>query len=305
MRSGSKVLLSMFVVAALSSCGGGGTEDAGSQDVVAATTVAEATTSAPSTDAPTTTEAPTTTVAPEVLRILVTNDDGYFAEGIDALVEGLLTLADVEVTVVAPLANQSGTGGNTSPGELVASDVALASGHPATAVDGFPADSIVWALERGGLAEMPHVVVSGINEGQNIALEIAGLSGTVGAARAAALRGVPSLAVSHGGGEAIDYSPGVELALAWITEHRDELLGRTIDGPLESFTSINVPTCSDGTSLRGSIEVEIESLAVGDYGTQDCASTVPESSITGDVSGFNNGFAVETVLAVAGAPFSD
>lgn len=246
-----------------------------------------------------------TTVAPEVLRILVTNDDGYFAEGIDALVEGLLTLSDVEVTVVAPLANQSGTGGNTSPGDLVASDVQLASGYSATAVDGFPADSIVWALERDGLSEMPHVVVSGINEGQNIALEIAGLSGTVGAARAAALRGIPSLAVSHGGGEEIDYSPGVELALAWITEHRDELLDRTIDGPLESFTSINVPTCSEGASLRGVLSVVIESLAAGDYGTQDCASTVPEASITGDVTGFNNGFAVETVLAVAGAPFSD
>lgn len=266
-------------------------------------TSAPDTTMAPISEAPT--SAPTTVAAPEVLRILVTNDDGYDAEGIDALVEGLLTLSDVEVTVVAPLANQSGTGGNTSTGDLVSSEVSLASGYPATAVDGFPADSIVWALERGGVAETPHLVVSGINEGQNIALEIAGFSGTVGAARAAALRGVPSLAVSHGVGETIDYAPGVELALDWILEHRDELVARESNEPLESFTSINVPTCAEGTALRGVVEVVIESIAVGDYGIQDCASTVPESGITGDVSGFNNGFAVETVLAVSAPPFTD
>lgn len=296
------LLITSLLMAALSACGGDGSSG------VAAESVAVTTTMAPTTAAPTTvaaTEAPTTTTAPEVLRILVTNDDGYFAEGIDALVEGLLTLPDVEITVVAPLANQSGTGGNTSSGELVATEVELAGGYPATSVDGFPADSIVWALERGGVAETPHLVVSGINEGQNIALEIAGFSGTVGAARAAALRGVPSLAVSHGVGESIDYSPGVELALDWVLEHRDELLARSSSEPLATFTSINVPTCAGGTALRGLLEVSIESIGVGDYGVQDCASTVPESTITGDVSGFNNGFAVETVLTVDGPPFTD
>ncbi|MGA1244284.1 MAG: 5'/3'-nucleotidase SurE [Ilumatobacteraceae bacterium] len=304
MRTGSKSMLAAILAATLSSCGGGGSDEAEAVSTAVPVEVsAPDTTMAPTSEAPT--SAPTTVAAPEVLRILVTNDDGYDAEGIDALVEGLLMLPDVEVTVVAPLANQSGTGGNTTEGDLLSSAVSLASGYPATAVDGFPADSIVWALERNGVDEMPHLVVSGINEGQNIALEIAGFSGTVGAARAAALRGVPSLAVSHGVGESIDYSPGVELALEWITEHRDELLAREGGEPLESFTSINVPTCADGTSVRGIVEEVIESIAVGDYGIQDCASTVPESSITGDVSGFNNGFAVETVLAVAGPPFTD
>ena len=299
----SALLTTSLLMAALSACGGDDASGVAAESVVATSAEVITTTAAPTTVAAT--EAPTTTTAPEVLRILVTNDDGYFAEGIDALVEGLLTLPDVEITVVAPLANQSGTGGNTSAGELVAAEVELASGYPATSVDGFPADSIVWALERGGVAELPHLVVSGINEGQNIALEIAGFSGTVGAARAAALRGVPSLAVSHGVGESIDYSPGVELALDWVLEHRDELLARSSSEPLATFTSINVPTCADGTALRGLLEVSIESIGVGDYGVQDCASTVPESTITGDVSGFNNGFAVETVLTVDGPPFTD
>ena len=63
-------------------------------------------TDAPTTDPPTTdpptTEAPTTSVAPAPLEVLVTNDDGYAAAGIDAVVEYLRTRPDVHVTVVAP-----------------------------------------------------------------------------------------------------------------------------------------------------------------------------------------------------------
>jgi 5'-nucleotidase len=63
-------------------------------------------TEAPSTDAPVT-EAPTTTSAPAPLQILVTNDDGIGADGIDVIVQALLQLENVEVTVVAPLENQN------------------------------------------------------------------------------------------------------------------------------------------------------------------------------------------------------
>jgi methylase of polypeptide subunit release factors len=81
-------------------------------------------------------------------RVIVTNDDGIDAPGIDALVTALSTLPDVELTIVAPAENQSGTSMNLTDGEVVASDAATSSGVAATAVVGFPADSVRWALEN-------------------------------------------------------------------------------------------------------------------------------------------------------------
>ena len=69
---------------------------------------------------------------------------------VDTLVTALNTLDDVEVTVVAPLTQQSGQGGKTTEGELEVTDVELASGYPAKAVDGFPADAINVAFDELG-----------------------------------------------------------------------------------------------------------------------------------------------------------
>ncbi|MEY3361923.1 MAG: hypothetical protein RL531_1642 [Actinomycetota bacterium] len=119
------------------------------------------------------------------LEILVTNDDGYAAPGIDALVERLRDLPGVEITVVAPATNQSGTSDRTTPGDvsaLTAAKVATTSGYPATAVTGFPADSVNYALDVLDLD--PDLVVAGSNAGQNLGV-VAPISGTVGAARTA------------------------------------------------------------------------------------------------------------------------
>ena len=129
----------------------------------------------------------TTSSAHQTLTIMVTNDDGVDAPGIDAVVQGLRTLPDTQVTVVAPLTNQSGTGGKTTPtsaGALVTTKATTASGYPSTAVHGYPADTVIWAVKDHGLSFRPDVVVSGINFGQNIG-PLAELSGTVGAAREA------------------------------------------------------------------------------------------------------------------------
>ncbi|MGZ4705832.1 MAG: 5'/3'-nucleotidase SurE, partial [Acidimicrobiales bacterium] len=67
--------------------------------------------------------AATETTVARTLRVLVTNDDGYAAAGIDAVVEALRALPDTEVTVVAPLTNQSGSGGKTTDGPLTVTDV--------------------------------------------------------------------------------------------------------------------------------------------------------------------------------------
>jgi 5'-nucleotidase len=248
------------------------------------------------------TEAPTTTSAPAPLQILVTNDDGIGADGIDVIVQALLQLENVEITVVAPLENQSGSGGKTSDGALTVTDTTTKSGYAAKAVAGFPADSIVWAIDQGGIDFVPDLVVSGINNGQNYSLEIVTLSGTVGAARAAAKRNIPSIAVSQGLADAPDYPTAAEALVQWVQDHRDELLARADGDAVTEFASINAPTCAEGLTIRGVIEVPIESLGTSDYNANNCASTVEP---TGDVSGFQNGYVTITKLPVSGAPFTD
>jgi 5'-nucleotidase len=248
------------------------------------------------------TEAPTTTSAPAPLQILVTNDDGIGADGIDVIVQALLQLENVEVTVVAPLENQSGSGGKTTDGALTVTDTTTKSGYAAKAVAGFPADTIVWAIDQGGIDFVPDLVVSGINNGQNYSLEIVSASGTVGAARAAAKRNIPSVAVSQGLSDAPDYPTAAEALVQWVQDHRDELLARADGDAVTEFASINAPTCAEGLTIRGVIEVPIESLGTSDYNANNCASTVEP---TGDVSGFQNGYITITKLPVSGAPFTD
>lgn len=239
----------------------------------------------------------TTAAAPEALRILVSNDDGYGAEGIDALVEGLLTLEDVEVTVSAPLENQSGTSDNTSPGEQTATEETTLSEYPATAVDGFPADSVEQGL--AAMEELPHLVVTGVNEGQNIG-PLTELSGTVGAARTGARAGIPALAVSQGlfvnGGPEPDYPAAVELTLDWVAEHRAALVAaEPVDGVAE-VTNLNVPTCPTGDQgelleVPVATEAEIEGL---DLGAVDCESTATD--LSNDVAAFLAGHPVLSEL---------
>src|SRR4051812_44210125 len=91
------------------------------------------------------------------LQILVTNDDGYDAPGIDVVAQALRQLPNARVTVVAPATNKSGTGSQSTPGTLTATPRKTASGIAATAVDGFPADTVRYALET--LHMRPDVVV--------------------------------------------------------------------------------------------------------------------------------------------------
>ena len=227
----------------------------------------------------------TTTTAPEPLAILVTNDDGVGAEGIDVLVEALRAVDGVEVTVVAPAEQQSGTGGSVTDGPVETNEATTASGYEARAVDGFPADTIRVAFDE--LALTPDLVVSGINEGQNLG-PVVDLSGTIGAARAAARRGVPTLAVSQGLGQDLDYDVAAGLVVDWITEHADAL--RAGDVPADVVNNLNVPTCDTG-ELRG--QVEVASATGGNpLPTSDCTSTA--EGATDDVTAFTNGYATLT-----------
>ncbi|MBL7519579.1 5'/3'-nucleotidase SurE, partial [Frankia sp. CNm7] len=232
------------------------------------------------------------TTAPPALDILVTNDDGIIAPGIDAVVRGLRALPGVTVTIVAPASQQSGTGGKTSPTTPAHHDAVTASGIKGTAVEGFPADSVNVAFDVLGLK--PDVVVSGINQGQNLG-PVVDLSGTVGAARAAAAHGVPAIASSLGLGPSYDYSQAADLVVDWVTEHRDEFTGGS-GAPLDTVANLNIPNC--GTAkIRGEEELAHEA-AVPDMSTaltngQDCASAAAPST---EVATFNAGYATLTAI---------
>jgi 5'-nucleotidase len=237
---------------------------------------------------PTTTAPRTSTSATGAppLRVLVTNDDGVDAPGIDALVEALRKLPDTTVTVVAPAKNQSGTGSQTTTGPPPAvTDATTASGYPAKAVDGFPADTIVWAIDRNGVATRPDVVLSGVNFGQNIGLTV-DISGTVGAARAAAQRGIPALAVSAGLAENPAYELGAQQAVAWLTKHRAKLRDARA-----TVTNLNIPTCPSG-SPRKLVVVPVAGEDENPIADVTCTGTAPAP--TTDVGSFLDGYIVQT-----------
>jgi 5'-nucleotidase len=242
------------------------------------------------------------TNAPSIpLRILVTNDDGVGAAGIDFIVEALRADPNNDVTVCAPLVNKSGASDNTDCDTGNATEASTQSGYPATAVDGCPADAVNYALDpANGLyaaGSLPHVLISGINQGQNVSEGIAtSVSGTVGAAKTAARdHGVPALATSQGSSEGppipppdsdYNYEAGVSAALAWLAEHRSALAEGTVT--TATVDSINTPTCTAG-EVRGLREVPLAADSTDAFKPQDCESTLetPQNDTEAFINGFN------------------
>jgi 5'-nucleotidase len=229
---------------------------------------------------------------PATITVLVTNDDGVSAPGIDTLVEALRRQPRTKVVVVAPATNQSGKGGATTPGPLATTAATTASGYQATAVQGTPADTITAALDQ--LDVKPNVVISGINAGQNLGA-IVDLSGTVGAARAAASRGIPALAVSQGLGDAPQYPSAAKLATAWLAAHRAKLAKLPATAPT-TIDAINVPNCPTGKP-RGVKKVQTATTQEGALATTvDCSG--PATNPTTDIEAFNAGYASEAPVSV-------
>jgi len=224
------------------------------------------------------------------MRVLVTNDDGYAAAGIDALVEALWSCPDIAVVVVAPATNKSGTGGDTTDGIVSATDALTGSGRPAKAVNGYPADCLKWAVDQQGVPERPNLVISGINLGENVGPNV-DASGTVGAARAAAARKIPALAASQVlNGANTDFTAGAAQVLRWVEAHRAAILSGTASdsGLLEN---LNIPSCTSG-SPRGLVHAPI--ARTSDGVEVDCEST--QDDPTDDVAALNAGFVVLSTL---------
>lgn len=124
------------------------------------------------------------------MKILISNDDGYRAPGIEALASALAPIADI--TIVAPESNRSGSSNSLTldrPLRVYRSPNGIYS------VNGTPSDCVHVAL-TGLLPERPDLVVSGINQGQNMGDDTL-YSGTVAAATEGYLFGIPSIAFSQ------------------------------------------------------------------------------------------------------------
>jgi 5'-nucleotidase len=175
------------------------------------------------------------------LHILITNDDGVDAPGLDALVRALAGLPAVDVTVIAPTTNQTGASGSITTTEFDVLPAETIGGHAATAVTGSPSDAVLFALQQH-LAERPALVVAGVNEGPNLA-DFVTMSGTVAAALAAARLGVPALAVSAGLAPEVDYASPARFAASFVARFRDDVRLRTAmlsSGSRETAIVLNV-----------------------------------------------------------------
>jgi 5'-nucleotidase len=170
------------------------------------------------------------------MHILITNDDGVQAPGLQALALAFKSLG--EVTVLAPDRNWSASGHvKTMHRPLRVRKTQLSDGTPALTSDGAPSDCVALALL--GLIEKPiDLVVSGINPRANVGHDVT-YSGTVTAAMEAAIAGVPGIAFSidppNGHSGPLDYSTAARLG-AGIAE---QVMQRQDGG--EILLNVNIP----------------------------------------------------------------
>jgi 5'/3'-nucleotidase len=191
-----------------------------------------------------------------VLNVLLTNDDGIEAEGLQTLRRALGELPDVRLAVIAPDGNRSAMARSiTTRRPLWVAEVAFSDGSFGYATDGTPVDCV--RLASLGLVDgfEADLVVSGVNHGANLGDDIT-YSGTVAAALEGVVLGLPAIAVSQqSGARALDYrfdgGFGFDVAAAFVAR----LVQRIEDVPLPARTLLNVnvpagaPTGVEVTSL--------------------------------------------------------
>lgn len=166
------------------------------------------------------------------MRILVTNDDGIDSPGIYALAQSLKEIG--EVTVIAPEKEQSAVGHSITMQIPLRVTKSFKDGKFfGYAISGTPADCVKIGI-RNIMKETPDLVVSGINHGSNTAINII-YSGTVSAAREAAIMDVPSMAISVTNHAVTDFGFSAKVARMLAKEIT------TKEIPLGTLLNVNVP----------------------------------------------------------------
>ncbi|WP_108258693.1 5'/3'-nucleotidase SurE [Mangrovicoccus ximenensis] len=184
------------------------------------------------------------TSAKDSLTILLTNDDGYSAEGLAAMHEALAE-AGHTVYVVAPKGQNSGGGSTLGGTDALLSGIEVmeyADGQ--WWVDGTPTAAVMAALDGILAGEQVDLVISGTNEGENIGA-FSNISGTVGAAVEAISRGIPAIAVSAGSGVDGSFDGAYARAGSYVAELIGQLkaaqTGETLL-PQGTGLTVNVPS---------------------------------------------------------------
>ena len=162
------------------------------------------------------------------MRILLSNDDGYFAPGLAALAEALARFG--EIVVVAPEQNRSGASNSLTLDRPLMLKKAPSGFY---FVNGTPTDCVHLAV-TGMLDELPDIIVSGINLGANMGDDTI-YSGTVAAATEGYLLGIPSFAVSLTSFEGRHFTTAARVAAS--------LVERFIENPISEpvLLNVNVP----------------------------------------------------------------
>jgi 5'-nucleotidase len=174
-------------------------------------------------------------VTPQALakaRILVTNDDGIHAPGLEALIEIANQLSD-DVWVVAPEFNQSGAGHSLSITRAIR---AREVGERRVAIEGTPTDCVLFAVKHLLKDRKPQVVLSGVNRGTNMADDVT-YSGTIAGAMEGCLLSLPSIAFSQA------FSNDRPVKWATATAFGADVARRVLsaDLPRNVFINVNFP----------------------------------------------------------------
>jgi 5'-nucleotidase len=180
------------------------------------------------------------------MKVLLTNDDGIQATGLNAARRALLEVPDIELTVIAPDSNRSATARSITTREpLWVEEVDFGDGSTGFATDGTPVDCVRFAA-LGLVESEPELIVSGINHGSNLGDDIT-YSGTVAAALEGIVLGVPAIAVSQQSARGeLDFRAGD----LWQRSHFEEaatLVARLVDEladvpvPERTLLNINCP----------------------------------------------------------------
>ncbi len=175
------------------------------------------------------------------MRVLLTNDDGIEADGLQALRRALLDVPELELAVIAPDGNRSAMARSiTTRRPLWAEEVDFGDGTVGYATDGTPVDCVRFA--RLGLIEgfEADVIVSGINHGANLGDDIT-YSGTVAAALEGVVLGLPAIAVSQqSGARELDFRLGRSFDFTVAAEFTARVVAELDDVPLAGGTLLNV-----------------------------------------------------------------
>ncbi len=162
------------------------------------------------------------------MRILLSNDDGYFAPGLNILAQHLAPLA--EITIVAPERNRSGASNSLTLDRPLR---VRKTGENAYYVDGTPTDCVHIAL-TGLMKDLPDMVISGINDGANMGDDTI-YSGTVAAAMEGYLLDIPSIAISMSQHNSTHFETAAKVAVELVQKH----LKNAFKSP--ALLNVNVP----------------------------------------------------------------